>query len=59
MARLQVLTLPSEKVGEQYPFALILDQATASDDQVAPFEEFARQCGGRSALVTNSTIEVL
>jgi hypothetical protein len=67
MARIQILELPTEEVGDVSvtPFAIILDQLDYADlgtDDIkilgAQLAKFARECGARTSLATEHTIEV-
>ena len=67
--RIQILTLPSQKVGEieKYPFAFIFDEAEALiDDSWSRFESlsseirrFGDECGAVATAVFPGTVEVL
>ena len=63
MARIQMLTLPTQTPDGQYEFAIIIDQVTADDrltgaiDPVA-LGEFQRQVGAKGVLCTATTLEV-
>ena len=64
MARIQMLTLPSQTPDGQYEFAIIIDQVTAdditaSDLHPATLGEFRRQVGAKGVLCTAATLEVL
>lgn len=60
MARIQILELPTEVVGEfvRTPFALVVDQMDARD-VVHEVDEFRKMIGAAGALVTSDTIEVV
>ncbi|HEX6969123.1 MAG TPA: hypothetical protein VF174_09975 [Micromonosporaceae bacterium] len=63
--RLQVLRLPADEQaeGQGKPFALVLDGVPVINDQAAAnveatMKQFARECGGRTALVSTTRIHV-
>ena len=64
MARIQMLTLPTQTPDGQYEFAIIIDQVTADDIAAGAFRpdalrEFQRQVGAKSSFYTAATLEVL
>ena len=63
MARIQMLTLPSQTPDGQYEFAMIIDQVTDADIAAgfdpAALGEFRRQVGAKGSLCTAATLEVL
>ena len=63
MARIQMLTLPSQTPDGQYEFAIIIDQVTADDITACAFDpaalgEFRRQVGAKGVFYTAATLEV-
>ena len=74
MARIQILELPSEQVGEVYrvPFALVIDQVETEDRQTSTGVKFrtmteltqaeadtiARKVGAVGAILTACTLDV-
>lgn len=67
MARIQVLRLPAERVGDvrQTPFALIIDRVTpppedgfVRDIRAADWRDFRDACGARAILITEDTVEL-
>ena len=64
MARIQMLTLPTQTPDGQYEFAIIIDQVTADDITSGAFApaalgEFQRQVGAKGSFYTAATLEVL
>lgn len=64
--RIQILELPREYVGEVSltPFAIIIDQCDASgftddDGERAAWSSFRNDCGAKSIMVTEQTVEVV
>ena len=64
MARIQMLTLPTQTPDGQYEFAIIIDQVTADEANSGALDpdalrEFRRQVGAKGGLCTPATLEVL
>ncbi|MFC4006613.1 hypothetical protein ACFOY2_05230 [Nonomuraea purpurea] len=62
--RIQILPLPSVMVGDdmEEPFAIVVDQCPkgiVSEWFAGQLTDFAKDCGGKAALVTPETVEIV
>ncbi|KAB8186894.1 hypothetical protein FH608_046235 [Nonomuraea phyllanthi] len=69
--RIQILPLPAVMVGDdlEEPFALVVDQCRYDDPNLMSphvadvmarrWREFAQECGARSVIITDETVEVV